>query len=278
MIERHQDYVLRNVTVGANQTAQFVVPLDSDAPFALRTVISSGMPGQGFQFTITGLDDRKYTSGAPLAAVDSLLNPATFFIVYPQITFPAQISIQVSVTDLSGAGITNGVLVFRGTKLYPEGTVFGPQYPKSFAELAFRYGYNFTVPNGTAMNPAVLAAQPLDIQSDADFVVRMASCYSQIATPPLSTPGSTFTPGQSDVILRDQYGKAYSNDWVPTEVLFPVYYANNSALAWSIPDVTIFPEIYLIRNSQLLLDIRSTGGAAPNALTFVLHGAKVFPL
>lgn len=275
MIERHQDYVLRGITVAANATAQFVVKIDSDAPFALRSVASSNFTALGFQFTITGLDDRKYVSGAPLAATDSLLNPATFFIIYPQITFPAQITIQVSVTDLSGAGITNGVLVFRGTKLYPEGTVFGPQYPKSFAELAFRYGYNFVVPNGTAMAPVVLTSQPLDIQSDADFVVRMASCYAQISGG--TSPGSTFTVGQSDVMLRDQYGKAYSNDWVPTETLFPVF-PGSGTLDWSIPDVTIFPEIYLLRNTQLLLDIRSTGGAAADLLTFVLHGAKVFPL
>ena len=36
MIERHQDYVLRNITVPAGGSVKYVIPLDSDAPFALR--------------------------------------------------------------------------------------------------------------------------------------------------------------------------------------------------------------------------------------------------
>jgi hypothetical protein len=271
VIERHQDYVLRNINVAANGTAQFTVQLDSDAPFALRTIASSNMPAEGFQFTITGLDDRKYVSGAPLVAVDSLLNPASFFQIYPQVTFPAQITIQVTVTDLSGGGITNGVLVFRGTKIYPEGTVFGPQYPPNFAELAFRYGYEFLIAQGTPSVPSILASQPLDINSDADFVVRMAAAYVQPG-------GDGYDIGVNDVILRDQYGKPYSNDWVPTETLFPVSPSLGIVSSWSVPDVTIFPEIYLARNTQLLLDIRRTGGTQANTMNFVLHGAKVFPL
>ena len=273
MLERHQDYVLRNITVGANKTAQFTIRVDTNAPFALRSIASSNMPLQGFQLTISGFDDRKYVGGAPLAAVDSLLNPATFFIVYPQITFPAQTTIQVSVTDLSGGGISNGVLVFRGTSLYPEGAVFGPQYPPNFSELNFRYGYQFTLPKGTVSVPSVLASQALNINSDADFVVRMASSYVQ-------PTGDGFTIGQNDVILRDQYGKAYSNDWVPTETLFPISGGQNLGITqdWSVPDVTIFPEIYLVRNTQLLLDIRRTGGTQNNTMAFVLHGSKIFPL
>jgi hypothetical protein len=286
VIERHQDYVLRSIVVGANATANFVIPLDTDAPFALRLLVSSNFGADAaWQFTITGLDDRKYVGGLPLAAADSLLNPyggtdqqggTTFFPVYPQITFPAQLTIQVSITDLSGNGISNGVLIFRGTKLYPEGAVFGPQYPPKFAELNFRYGFQFAVPQGTSSIPSVLASQPLDIQSDADFVVRMASCYVQ--------PGADgFTVGQNDVILRDQYGKPYSNDWVPTETLFPIALGENAlgsggVCNFSVPDVTIFPEIYLVRNTQLLLDIRRTGGTKSNTMNFVLHGSKVYPL
>ena len=274
MLERHQDYVLRNIGIAGNTTANFIVKLDSDAPFALRSIAASGM-GTTYQLTITGLDDRKYVGGGPLAAVDSLLNPNSFFIIYPQIPFPAQGTIQVTVTNLSGGGIDGGVLVFRGTKLDPEGTVFGPQYPPTFSELNFRYGYNFIVPLGSGGTPTVFAYQPLNIQSDADFVVRMLSFYSQ------SINGvADFIVGTCDVILRDQYGKAYSNDWVPAETLFPTNTGNNVGvgLSFSVPDVTIFPEIYLKANTQLLLDIRRTGGVANSYMQFCLHGSKIFPL
>jgi hypothetical protein len=271
MLERHHDYVLRNITVAANGTATFVIQLDTDAPFALRSVASSNMPFQGFQFVIKGMDDRLYTSGSPQTAVDTLLFPGTFFIIYPQIPFPTQLQIQVIVTDLSGGGITNGVLVFRGTKLYRPGTVFGPQYPPNFSELNFRYAYSFTIPAGTTNSPSVLAGQPLDVQSDADFVVRMMSAYVQ----PLA---DGYSVGGNDVIIRDQYGKPYSSDWVPMETLFPLPNGDDlsSALWWSVPDVTMYPEIYIPKSQQLLLDLRRTNGTQNNQYNIILHGSKIF--
>jgi hypothetical protein len=284
MIERHHDYVLRGVSVPAGGSATYVINLDVDAPFALRTLAAtnffndSSLAG-AFQFIITGFDDRKYMggNGNPLVFVDSLLNingatGTAFFMFYPQITFPAQLTIQVTIFDVAGLGLQSGNLTFRGTKLYPEGAVFGPQYPPKFTELMFRYPYKFTVPQGTVSVPTVLANQPLDIQSDADFVVRMASSFVQ--------PGADgFVIGQNDVILRDQYGKPYSNTWVPTELLFPVAGVQTlGGPAYSVPDATIFPEIYLAKNTQLLLDIRRTGGTQSNKMNFVLAGSKIFPL
>src|SRR5208337_1408190 len=201
MIERHQDYVLRGITVAANATKRFVLQLDTDAPFALRSIATSGFPYQGFQFVIQGVDDRLYTAGSPSTAVDTLLNPAAFFIVYPQITYPSELQIQVLITDLSGSGITNGVMVFRGTKLYRPGTVFGPQYPPKFSELNFRYTFPFILAQNTT-----LLSQPMNVQADADFVVRMLSGFVQ-------PRGDGYSVGGNDVILRDQYGKPYSNDW-----------------------------------------------------------------
>jgi hypothetical protein len=277
MIERHQDYVLRNITVSPNGTANFVVQMDTDAPFALRTVATSNMPYQGFQFTITGMDDRLYAAGTPETAVDSLLNPAAFFIVYPQIPFATQITLQVAITDLSGDGISDGVMVFRGCKIYPPGTVFGPQYPATYSELNFRYTYPFTLAAGTSNAPTVLASQPLDIQADADFVVRMLSGFVQ----PLA---DGFSVGGNDVILRDQYGKPYSTDsgggpgWVPMETLFPIPNGDDVSVAqwWSVPDVTIYPEIYIPKSQQLLIDIRRTNGTQNNTYNLTLHGSKIF--
>ncbi len=131
------------------------------------------------------------------------------------------------------------------------------------------------MPLGSGGTPTVFAYQPLNIQSDADFVVRMLSFYSQ------SINGvADFIVGTCDVILRDQYGKAYSNDWVPAETLFPTNTGNNVGvgLSFSVPDVTIFPEIYLKANTQLLLDIRRTGGVGNSYMQFCLHGSKIFPL
>ena len=274
MIERHQDYVLRGITVPANGSVQYQIPLDPDAPFALRCLLSSGMPLFGgapdaravFQFTITGMDQRRYMggNGTPLAGLDSLIQPASLpFIFYPQITFPSNVTIQVTVYDISGAGITNGVLTFRGTKLFQPGVVFGPQYPIPYSELNFRYAYPFTLPQGTTNVPAVIASQPLDIQSDADFAVRMCSFATTSGV-------DGYDPTGTDCILRDQYGKAYSNDWVPMGHVFPQYPQDAE------PYSTIYPEIYIPKSQQLLLDLRRTSGTAPGGLTVVLHGSKIF--
>ena len=276
MIERHQDYVLRGVTVAANATARFVVLMDVDAPFALRTLFGANSLSS-FQFQILGYDDRLYSQGISNAAVDSLLNsPGCFFPFYPQITFPIQTSIQIIITDLSGVGSTNGVLVLRGTKLYPDGVTFGPKYPPKFSELNFRYPYKFTIPLGTVPAPSVLGSQPLNVKSDADFVFRMGSAFVQ--------PGAdAFDSAGTDCVLRDQYGKPYSSDstgpgtpgWVPLALLFPVPGDSNRVC---VPDVTVYPEIYVEKNSQLLLDLRRTSGAHTNTMNVVLHGSKIFPV
>jgi hypothetical protein len=266
MIERHQDYVLRNITVPANGSVNYVVALDSDAPFALRCVLSSGMPTSGgltqFQFIILGMDDRRYMggNGNPANGLDSMVNPGSLpFIIYPQITFASHITIQVTVIDVSGDGITNGVLVFRGTKIYPPGTQFGPAYPQPFSELNFRYVYPLVIPLGSAGTPSLLLSQPLNIQSDADFVARMCSAGN--------TVGDGYDAPNTWAILRDQYGKPYSNDWVPIELLFP---QTNE------PYPTIYPEIYLKKSTQLLLDLMRTSGTQNDTIQIVLHGSKIF--
>jgi hypothetical protein len=270
MMERHQDYVQPAVAVTANKTARFVIKLDVDAPFALRSLLFVNM--NAFQFVITGFDDRRYSQGTPNISTDSLLQGGQFFPIYPQITFPIGMTIIIDVTDISGVGSTDGVLVFRGTKLYPDGVLVNtPKYPPKFSELNFRYGYSLSVPLGSAGTPTVLQNQPLNVLNDADFVVRMTSAFVQPG-------GDAYDPNQTSVILRDQYGKPYSNDWVPMHLLFPINSSAISPVQSAIPDAMIYPEIYLARNTQLLLDIERESGANTNTYNFVLHGSKIFSI
>jgi hypothetical protein len=274
MIERHHDYVVNNVTLASGQTQVFTILLDQDAPFALRSIVT-GATLSRFQFLIEGPDGRRYASATKQNPQDSLLNPGTFFPVYPQITFPAYGAITLTLNDLSGGGTgPPNAIALRGVKLFQEGQVFAPQYPAKFTELMFRYKYQFTLAQGTLSNPTVLTSQPLNILNDADFVVRMGSAY--VVLP--STDGWDVIA----CVLRDQYGRAYSTDstgpgatpWIPAHFLFPVPGFENCV--W--PDTTLYPEIYVPRNSQLLMDIQRSSGTASNTLQFVLHGSKIFPL
>jgi hypothetical protein len=268
VIERHHDYVIRNVTVAPNGSAKFVVRLDVDAPFALRSLVTGGLMSN-FQFVITGYDDRRYAAGISNASTDSLFGPGWMAPIYPQVTFPIGMTIQIDITDISGAGTTNGVIAFRGTKLFPDGVVFGAKYPPQFSELMFRYPFNFTLASAGA-SPTVLLGQPLNIKSDADFVVRMLALFIQPG-------GNGYSLAGNDVILRDQYGKAYSNDFVPTHFLFPL--TANSITNTIYPDATIYPEIYVVRNTQLLMDIRRTDSLGlSNVMNFVFYGSKIFPV
>ena len=282
MIERHHDYVARAITQNANTTQRYVVKIDSDAPFALRQLLQSNM--NGFQMRIFDNDDRAYSQGMPLTIADPNLNPPTAnpnqiisSPIYPQITFPPLSTITFDVLDLSGTGQSNGVIVFRGVKLFNEGRVFAPQYPAKFQGLNSRYLFKFKVPLGSGATPSVLSSQPMTIQPDADFVFRMAS-MSYLPTDP-----DTYDILGTDVMIRDQYGKAYSNDWVPMQYIFPVpqpatfgVFGGNANQSF-FPAVTVYPEIYLQRNSPLLIDIRRRSGTGTVNMNFVLHGMKVFP-
>ena len=285
MIERHHDYVLRNITIPAGGEVEYVILMDFDAPFALRTMFGAASLNY-FSFQLIGFDDRFYQQGTVFSnlTVDSLLTspsvapnaPGTFFMFYPQITMPIQGAFRIRLQDLSGLGSTNGVLVFRGTKIYPDDTAlaFGPQYPPKFAELSFRYPFSFTLAQGTTGTPTVLQQQPMNVKQDADFVFRMGAAFVQPG-------GDAFDPAGTDCVLRDQYGKPFSSDstgpsvpgWVPLQLLFPVP-NDNSRIC--VPDVTVYPEIYVQRNTQLLFDIRRTSGAHTNTYNVVLHGSKIF--
>ena len=85
-----------------------------------------------------------------------------------------------------------------------------------------------------------------------------------------TTSGDAYDPTGTDCILRDQYGKAYSNDWVPMGHVFPQYPQDAE------PYATIYPELYIPKSQQLLLDLRRTSGTQANGLTVVLHGSKIF--
>ncbi len=276
MIERHHDYVIGSITQAAGTTQRYEIQVDSDAPFAMRQLLQARM--NGFQLTIIDSDDRRYSQGMSQQIFDPNLNVGGNRMVssplYPQITYPPYSTISFDLTDLSGLGQSSGFLVFRGVKLYEEGRVLSPKYPPRFQGLNFRYVFKFTVNQGTVPTPGVLLAQPMGIQPDADFAFRMASMSY------LPTDADAFDLAGVDCIIRDQYGKAFSNSWVPMQYIFPpgcvAPGSPTNRLWW--PDVTVYPEIYLCKNTPLLIDIRRTTGTAPVHMNLCMHGMKVFPL
>lgn len=68
------------------------------------------------------------------------------------------------------------------------------------------------------------------------------------------------------IILRDTYGKAYMDDYVPLELLFGFDNSQTPGL--------IYPEIYIPKSQQLFMDISASGTTGNITLTF--KGMKVF--
>jgi hypothetical protein len=72
------------------------------------------------------------------------------------------------------------------------------------------------------------------------------------------------------IIIRDTYGKAYMNDYVPIELLFGFDNSQNPGL--------IYPEIYIPRVQQLYMDVAGLipGINYPATLTLTFKGMKVY--
>jgi hypothetical protein len=123
------------------------------------------------------------------------------------------------------------------------------------------------------------------VRPDADFVLMGGQ-----ATAPFSSDGRTFA--EVGIILRDFNKKAYSNDFIPLDVLFgagsfPATIPIGSTPSFISPlgpgpgqPGLAVPQIYLPKNHQLLYDLKRTDGSggANQAETFVINfiGQKAF--
>lgn len=190
-VERFQIYVLNvgNLAAGAS-VVDLPLPLDSDAPFALR-----GRGGRCqndpryFQAGMNALSVRyrdnkdRFTSDYPVPwYVDVPGNGygGQWAPVYPEKRWAARSSLLTSIYN-AGPGavdLTNLQLYYVGVKKYPASQEFNT-FPAKFSVLPFDYCYwnkaplNPTLPFQGALMPPTTAGKwdniPLTIQNDADF-------------------------------------------------------------------------------------------------------------
>jgi len=274
MIERHHDYILQIPSIPAGGSIiGYPLITDLDAPFLLRgrglhvappaaTRTQSDLLSCRFRYQNAG---RSYLSQIPIQTPVDFWNcfgqNGLYRPVRPQQPYPPGAAINVDFFNDSANTLTNLQIIFRGVKLYKEGSLATPTYPQKCTAIDFTYQTG----KGTNQDgPLVLATTselrqiPLSIQADADFVFRggQAGLWTS------SGDGGLYSPfGYTElyVQLKDAALKPYSNIPIHIDWLFGNAGGSNNpgnftALGNATPGL-IFPEIYVTKNSVLYFDL-----------------------
>ncbi len=263
-IERMQHYVFPITNVNPAGTIQegLNLRLDADAPFrltgiaiwtnntaggffdgqmALRFMRPDGRLNQKLFFPANTLAPGNSYAGSPSPSTANP-NQALISPVRPNIIYPPESVITMDVQTLNPAvNNPSAIVIFCGTKLYKQGSIWAPTYPKKFT--ARPYLNSLLVPNVTISSGPVLN-QPFLVERDADFVFQMGM-YSDVNAASGGVPNSLVDLG---IRMKDAFGQAYTNVYIPAPLLFPFMTAQQPGFA--------YPEVYIPKDQLLLFDFK----------------------
>jgi hypothetical protein len=206
--------------------------------------------------------------------------------VSPQVLYPAGSTLTVDILNAGSTHLLNLTLYWRGVKLYNWGSNPAYTYPARMKLVPFSYPIALiSQANPFGMIQALGVTeqrlrQPFRVLTDADFVLR----YGQA--------GPSFAPLGLEVsmMLRDENEKAYSNDFVHTDLLFGPSQGNYSTGGATIHAIgtgnalpsVFFPELYIPAGHQWYYDIQRADGGFAGAASIpnypvTLVGSKVYP-
>lgn len=285
MIERHQDYQLTIPTVPPGGLNDLPLKLDTDAPFALRLVRSRNLGLSGFRFETPRRQwqsSQLRTDLIPQAPGATLPNPqpSRGVTVYPELVYPIGSTIMCSVGNTTNANLTNVKLLFRGSKLFPDGAVSGLTYPARMCVLPRTYGV--VVPNVPGVTVTPILNVQLRVRSDSDFALRYGVC-DPFTLGQASGAFNPFNYSELYVQLRDEYYKAFSNEPIHVNDLFGQGLPKPFQTAAAQDDGVVFlpglllPEIYIGRDHSIYFDVyRNDVNSGPVDLHFRFQGSAVF--
>lgn len=269
MIERPQWYQLKlanpGLITGYTQD-NIALQTDSDAPFrafgvAFYVFDASGNPqaaAGNIDFTIrfTRPDGTTYFSrhvipGSAIQPFDQqapdgaggLSAPfySYFSALSPNVLFPPLTTVTLEFSNATGIALSRVYIILCGTKLFNEGVVWAPTYPAKYTAIPFEFIAQIPVNNLPIYQQPFPSLQFLN--ADADFVWQTGAQTDQ--------PASSLTPVgiQKGLGIRiyDPQQKAYSNDFIPIELIFGFDNSQTPGL--------IYPEIYIPRMQQLYMDV-----------------------
>lgn len=280
MIERHQDYILTVPSVPVSGVQQVPLPLDTDAPFALRLVRSRNIGLSGWRYTTPS---QAYQSNGlrtdwivPVQSTQGAF-ASRGSLAYNEMVYEPGSTILVDIGNTTGAPITNAQLLFRGSKLYKDGSIWVPTYPP---KMSIRPAVYQVLVKNVELSETRLNNQ-LSIKNDADFVWRAGCCDAFTLTADADADAFQFT--NLYVKIRDEQYKAYSNDWIHANDVFGQGLPTPLIGGVTPDDQVLFtpglmtPEIYIPRKHNLYFDVqRSDVSGAAVDLYFRFIGMKVF--
>ncbi len=304
LIERHFDYVLgpnqdsRLGTLKAGTSIQTTLGMDSDAPFLLRSRAVRVRPDVDDSFAQRDLNFllMKFSGPGQLYRQQNLIrqtlvgpyggqfgNPMP---VYPEIFYPRQATINVSLANDGPRDLANVTLYFRGVKLFSPGQVKAYEYPSQFGLLPYVYPQGtYSQTDGlTLIRQLPVTTGPqrftFKVKPDADFVLRGGQAGDD--------PRADHPTAEVFFTIRDEDEKPYSSDAVHADVLFgnswgfPTYINAIQSPVGTGPNAPglFYPEIYVPKNHLIYFDVsRDDGfvsGAVPVDYPLSFIGQKVF--
>lgn len=303
MIERHFDYILiiPSLAPGAN-VIEAPLPISTDAPFMVRgRGIHITPPTSRSQADVNLCRFRFKDAAGNYTAQIPMQTPQDFWgafgqggnyrPVYPQQAYPPGGVILVDFYNDSPDTLTNTQIIFRGVKLYKEGSIIAPSYPAKQAQRPLEFSYQ--TGKGTATDPQIVLATTsnirqlsLQIKNDADFVVRglQAGLWTSSGDNGLYSP---FGYTDLNIQLFDSTLNPYSNVPIAIDWLFGngggTQLPGFTALGNAAPGI-VFPEFYLPKNTNLYFNLFRNDAAyvgvtdsLPVRLSMAWIGSKVYP-
>ncbi len=261
----HFDYLLKMGAISNGQTVIKELLIQAGAPFCLRGIggykIQDGPVVTPLVNGFVAISDSRdaylmnQTIGIsgdwPRGGQNALYEP-----VYQQVIFGPGSSMNVQLTNSSGADWADARLVFRGTKLYYRDRLQLVSYPRCYQALPYEQSLTFAIAANQTLND-----QPLYVKG-TDFVFRGAALELNAA----ARNGNSMA--DLEFKIRDQEGRPYSNDFIHHNWLFPTAFSQRPGC--------FYPEIYLPKERVLLFDLKQ-GGATTADVNLAIQGARIFP-
>lgn len=297
IVLRHHDYQLTLPSIPPEGLVGVPLRLDSDAPFILQRV-KARAPGVASGAFPWRFQNRKNQEQSNRLRTET---PEPYAAFDPGLEYPINSAIICDIGNETGETITNGRLIFRGSKIFRDGAITAPTYPPRFSSLPDIFQVLVSnVVGGTSTGPMASFGigrieNQLRITSKSDFALRYGVCdaftlgveggpvNTGAGIPSFSYPGATFTDVW--VWLKDQQLRPYSNEPIHVDDLFGRGFGpgfgvvdTGAVVPVNFQPGTFQPEIYIQRDHSLYFDVyRSDPASDPSVnLYFRFCGAQVF--
>lgn len=213
----------------------------------MRRADSSWLTGNQFSH-LTGLVN---TGGA--AGGFPLYTP-----IFPQVRYPASGLFKYDLQDLGGAGDQNVYPLLVGVERYPDGALPRPALPANYIELA---------------DPGIVVTQTISAVGQQVLSVpvrcKTGDCFA-IRSFSWRFLESSSEPNTLAVVLNDEYGRAFSNSWVPMRLMF------SGPTEAAVPfKATPFPQLVIPANGAFTIDFwNRADGAGPFTVELTFGGVR----